>query len=210
MHRRVKIILMAVIVFAALAAGAAWAWVTYRPFLLARSSDPADRLEAVRLLQDRRSPDGRETLNHLLTSDDDLKVAVNAARALGADPSDDARRLLASAAADHANDTVRGVAMGQLGRFEATDPSILVEALRSDPAQAVRSGAAEGLGHLADPAAMPALLDALDDPVLGVRVRAFAAIRKIADVTDGYHPGAPPPERARAIAALRAELARRR
>ena len=206
MHRRVKIILMVAVVLAAFAAGGGWAWVTYRPFLLARSSDPADRLEAVRLLRDRRSGDGREALNHLLTSDGDLRVAVNAARALGADPSGEARALLASAAENHDSDTVRGVAMGQLGRFKATDPSILIEALR-DAAQAVRSGAAEGLGHLADPTALPALLEALNDPVLGVRVRAFDAVKAIADAKADYHPGAPSAERARAIAALRAELA---
>ena len=60
--------------------------------------------------------------------------------------------------------------------------SVLIEALSSDPSWVCRSGAAQFLEVMADPAALPALEKATADPHSSVRrdaARAIAALRKI-------------------------------
>jgi HEAT repeat protein len=72
---------------------------------------------------------------------------------------------------------VREAAARTIGRCDATTAArILCELLARDPEEEVRSAAAEGLGLLADPAAVPALRAALEDPSHVVRLAAATAL----------------------------------
>ncbi len=67
-------------------------------------------------------------------------------------------------------------ALKKLGRVKGTDPKLLTEPLSDDPSPKVRQAAARGLGQLRDRRSIPALMDALDDEDLNVRVWAITAL----------------------------------
>lgn len=72
---------------------------------------------------------------------------------------------------------VREAAARTIGRCDATTAArILRELLARDPEEEVRSSAAEGLGLLADLAAVPALRAALEDPSHVVRLAAATSL----------------------------------
>ena len=58
---------------------------------------------------------------------------------------------------------------------------VLSELLQSDPSEAVRRGAAFALGGFNDPAALPALRDALDDESETVRLWAIRSLGQLRD-----------------------------
>ncbi|MCD6303756.1 MAG: HEAT repeat domain-containing protein [Planctomycetes bacterium] len=91
------------------------------------------------------------------------------------------------------------IGMGRLGKD--TDPTVLMDALRSDPSPAVRVAAATALGRLKYWDAGPLLIDALSDPDPRVRSRAGAALNRIVGVDLGYDALAP--DRDRAIQRIR-------
>ena len=74
----------------------------------------------------------------------------------------------------------------------------------------VRAAAIQGLAFQQDYDSMPALLDAMADPSLVIRVRAGAAVQKLLGVKIDFHANAPPKEREKAVAILRKEWERMR
>jgi HEAT repeat protein len=82
------------------------------------------------------------------------------------------------AAVHHADDAVRSVAVAVLGLERAVEAvPALVGVVRTDGAVAVRAHAARALGHIGDPRAVDALIDAAGDPpIAGVAATALGEL----------------------------------
>jgi len=108
-------------------------------------------------------------------------------------------------AASTPNWRTREAAMVGIGRLgKDSDPAVLIDALRRDPSAEVRAAAAGALGRLKHWDAGPVLIDALDDPDLIVRGRAYAAVKAIMGVDFHYRANDPRGRRGQAIQQIRA------
>lgn len=98
--------------------------------------------------------------------------------------------------------------LGEIHRLEG-DPQALT-AIRSsldDRDRTVRLEAARALLETGDVAGIPMLIDALDDPSRGTRMRAYLTLREATGGRDlGYHPDAEPELRREAIRRYRAHF----
>jgi HEAT repeat protein len=187
-----------------------WYWHGYggRAAELAESSDPQDRLEAVRELRGKWGPLARRTLTRL-PDDPDSEVARWAVRALGERPDPANRRLLEGILASSRPGVVRAEAASALGKYPDTNLSLLTGTLGRDPDPAVREGAATGLAARRDVGAVEALLERLEkDPDLRVRKSSFLALRRILKVRFMYTPAASAAQRRRQVETIRAILRR--
>ena len=184
-------------------------WYGYggRAARLAASERVDDRLEAVRLLADKDNGLAVETLGRL-AGDPEQRVALAAVRAVGVCRSEPRRRLLGDLYRS-GRGKLRAVAAAELGRFERTPPRTLIGILVTDPSPVVRAGAAEGLAHKRDEAALASLADALDDEAPEVRRWAYTALCRTLGMRFGYNPNDPPARRAEGVAFIRSYLARR-
>jgi HEAT repeat protein len=121
-------------------------------------------------------------LRALLTTERDEQTRKEIPRALGriADPS--AAPDLLAALADDGSSLVRSTAKSALQEFRGQEVvSGLIAALGDERAR-VRGDAADLLGELGDPGAVPALVELLDaDPEAAIRERALRALAGIGD-----------------------------
>jgi len=208
MKLNVSVIAAVVLLLGAGAAG--WYWYEYggRAARRARSEDPAERLAAIRELRGNDSALAVETCRRL-SRDPDLRVALQAVRALGDAGGPDAAEALAGILGAATRGAVRGEAAAALGLCAGTDPAPLAATLRADPDARARAGAARGLARLRSRAALPALLDALErDDDAGVRRIAILAIQKVLGVRFPYDVSAPPGRRAEQARSIRRLLLR--
>ncbi len=138
-----------------------WYWFSYggRAARLAESSDPAQRLQAVRELRGNSSGLALRILRRL-ADDDERKVAVQAVQALGEAGSDAADALLDVLERSPAGQ-IRGEAAAALGLCKGADAALLGRKLREDPDGEARAGAAKGLARLRDRASLKYLVEAL-------------------------------------------------
>ncbi len=195
----------------AVAAGS-WYWLDHGAGAarLAQSEDPAARLQAVRQLRGKSSALALRTLRRLC-EDPDVRVAVQAVRALGAGGGRAGGKALKALLANGKRGRVRGEAAAALGLYESTPVELLGERLRitSEPDPDARIGAAKGLARLGKSAGLKELLHVLendDDP--RVRAVAVVAIQKIIGVRFRYDPTAPHDDRAEQVGHIRAALER--
>ena len=172
---------------------------------LARSGDPAERVQAVELLRGKHDNTAREILARL-AKDKNLRVALAAIRALGRDACRQNQKVLTELCKHAARGKVRGAAAAALGRFKDTPAAELVAVLRSDKDPVARAGAAEGLYHLHDRSAANDLLAAMDDDDLAVRRWAAKAFYRTVGLAFLYRPTDPRPKRRAAIARIRSTL----
>ena len=200
---RVLVMVAAVVVVAGAAGAAVWHRSTgvYR---LARSGDPQRRRVAAETLAARSGPRADAALARL-ADDADLAVASAALRSLGRRDGEAARTCLRQCAAAHRSMPLRCVALGQLGRDPQTRTSRLVEATRSGP-PGLRSAGAYALGWRNQPVAVAALLDALDDPDMGVRIHAAESLMRLAGGRIEFSPNAPLLKRQQQLRKLREGL----
>lgn len=171
---------------------------------LARSDDPEVRLEAVGELRGRETDVATKALARL-TGDDDPRVASAAIRALGGTAVESS--LLLAIMTDGSSGRIRGEAAAALADGGAEHRDAIIRVLREDPDDEARAGAARGLGRLRDRAALPALVDALDDRDGDVRVRAAAAIAKTTIARFPYDARAPRSQRLKQAESIRRQLA---
>lgn len=101
-------------------------------------------------------------------------------------------------------------ALKALGRVKGTDPKLLTEPLSDDPSPKVRQAAARGLGQLRDRRSIPALMDALDDEDLNVRVWAITALHNTlnGEIRFPYKASGPREQRLLQIDNIRVVMAR--
>ena len=190
-------------------AGVMWYWYGYggRAASQAASDDPTVRLGAAQTLRGRSSGLAQETLRSL-SGDPEPKVAIEAVRSLSADADanhDVLRRILQ----ESPDGRIRGEAAAALGNSARTEPSLLTSALADDPDPLARAGAARGLARLREPAALSALVDALEDESAAVRIRAITAIGKIIGLRFEYDAKAPAAQRAAQARTVRRLLRQR-
>jgi HEAT repeat protein len=171
--------------------------------MLAQSSDPAERKQAVERLRGRKSSAARKTLA-LLSRDTDKWVAIKAVRTLGEDGSEDSRRTLEQIVRDrNLKAGARGEAAAALGRYKNADPKVLTQALIGDPNGQARAGAAKGLMRMRKPETLPELVQALEDPDAKVRIWAITAIHKMIARRFPYDARKPPQTQQREIQRIR-------
>ncbi len=175
---------------------------------LAKSADPEERHKAVERLRGRSSEAARRTLR-LLSRDPDRWVAVRAIRALGEDRSEANRRALTEMVTDRdLSARARGEAAATLGSFKDADPTVLTQALTSDPNAEARAGAAKGLVRMRNPKAIPELVRALEDRDPRVRIWAITAIHKMIARRFPYDAKLPPERQRGEIERIKAYLRR--
>lgn len=99
----------------------------------------------------------------------------------------------------------RHAAVSGIGRLGLKgDPQLLISTLRNaQESPEVRANAAEWLGDMACWDAGPALIDALEDPLEVVRMRAGVAFRKLVIVDMGFRASDPPDRRRAAVERIR-------
>jgi HEAT repeat protein len=177
---------------------ALWYWCSFggRAAALARSSDPEDRLQAIRELRGKSSSLALNTLRRL-TRDGHVRVATQAVQALGDAGCERASDILLEVLDSKASGRVRGEAAASLGMHKTTDVHLLGRKLQEDPDADVRAGAATGIARLRDPAALKYLVAALEDDANGPRVKTLAilAIQKAIVVRFRYDVHADAPTR---------------
>jgi HEAT repeat protein len=172
-------------------------------------TEPEKRKELVRQL-DSEDEQQREALIRLV-DDPHLPTAMGAVNRLGRKRTEENRRALKEVVRKAKHPIVRGKAAEQLGGFENTTASELTALLKADQVDdpAVRAGAARGLRRLKDDAAIPELLEALNDPDKNVRMWAISAIRALVPGKAWpFHAEAPASTRAKEIANIRYWLKR--
>jgi HEAT repeat protein len=175
---------------------------------LAKSADPQERHKAVERLRGRSSDAARQTLR-LLSRDPDRWVAVRAIRALGENHSEANRRALVAMVTDRdLSARARGEAAATLGSFKDADPTVLAQALTSDPNAEARAGAAKGLLRMRNPKAIPELVQALEDRDPRVRIWAITAIHKMIARRFPYNAKLPPARQRQEIERIKAYLRR--
>jgi len=201
------ILLIAGLAALAAAGGWLWYWDGYggRAARLARSPNRADRIQAIHELRGKAGGLARTALMGLV-DDADEEIARWAVRALGTRRAQANRRLLEEILSSARPAPVRAEAADALGGYSQAGGKLLAGLLREDPDASIRAGAARGLGRLGDKAALPALLDGLDDPDPKVRNRCHTAIYRILKVRFPFDPQAPPARRRRQADSIRAML----
>jgi HEAT repeat protein len=169
--------------------------------------DPKERVEAVDGLGRLGSPSAAKAVAGAAKSED-RRLASHAVRALGRLGRLEDLRLIREAAKSQ-DEGVREAAVTAMGGFgDHADVDMLVGSLGDrHETDAVRTAAAQSLGRLDDYRAMPALIEALDDPSALVRGRAYASIRRILRLDVGFKARAPLAERRAKIERIR-ELAK--
>jgi HEAT repeat protein len=170
------------------------------------SPDMNERLTAVSELVASTDQGALDTLTGL-TGDAESRVAISAIRAIGSRHDNASRLQLMQIVAKNKNGVLRGTAAAELGNFEKTDYKTLVDILRNDKDPIVRACAARGLKRLHNAAAVPALVEALGDSDADVRGLAFEAIGRCTGRWFKFNPNASPAARAKAIDAIKKELA---
>jgi len=182
-----------------------WAWYWYgygaQAASLARSDDPDDRLQAIRILREKRNGLARRTL-HRLCSDPVTHVAVHAVRGIGAMRQEQSEAILLEVIRQPKRGRLRGEAAAVLGHYDGTDLKLLTDIVRNDPDPDARSGALKGLARLRNVKALPALVEALSDSELKNRAFAIVAIQKVVGVRFMFDPKAAGEVRRRQVAQI--------
>jgi len=174
---------------------------------LAASSDRQDRQKAIDRLAESGSSAVADKLKKL-ASHSDPWTARYAVRAFGDRRSDDSRRALANILNDRRMPpAARAEAADVIGKFEDADPAVLTRTLTdTDEDPQVRAGAAKGLARLKEPATIPQLSAALEDPSEDVRKWAITAIHKMVTRRYPYDPAKPPQQQEEVIERIRTYL----
>ena len=171
----------------------------------ARAEGAEERMRAITALGAAPSEKRDQLLLDAL-SDDDPRVTARAVHVIGKWTHRDSIPHLKRALRDP-RPRVRAaaaVALGQFRRRDRVDAGSLVGLLSNrDEEDDVRAAAACSLGRLQSWNAMPALVDALEDPEPMVRGRAGSAVRKILGVDFGFRAEAPVRRRRAAVARIR-------
>ena len=171
----------------------------------ADSPIPEERLRAINSLAGKPSEQGDGVLL-VAMRDPDPRVAARAVRVVGRWTHRDNVPLLKRALRD-SRAPVRAAAAAALGKFRLRDrvDAVVLTGLLDDARETpeVRAAAARSLGRMRIWAAMPSLINALEDPNPTVRGRAGAAVRRILGVDFGFRANASLADRARAVAEIR-------
>ena len=172
------------------------------------SGVPNRQIDAIGALERIGSNRGAKAVSGAV-SDSDAGVATHAVYALGrmGRPGDLPR---VQAALTDPRQPVRAAAVYAISGFgERADVDMLIALLadRRQPPK-IRAAAARSLGRLKAFRAMPSLIDALADPSVLVRGRAYAAFRQIAGAAFRFRAADPPERRREAIARIRAAYPR--
>jgi len=94
----------------------------------------------------------------------------------------------------------------RLAQMEYTAVPEMCRVLQESDVPAVKAAMIQGLAVDRDFNSMDTLLNAMNDPILLVRVRAAGAVQRMLQIeVPGYRPEAPPEERLKAIKIYRAE-----
>ena len=175
-----------------------------------KSPDMDERLEAVKELVGCTDEASLRTLGEL-AHDSEVRVARAAVRAIGRGRGElNSGALKDILKAKDCSGAVRGMAAAALGKFKTTDFHLLVDILDNrQESREARAGAAKGLGHLHNIAAIDSLVKALTDPDAHVRHNAFEAIGKTAGLYFEFNPAARPGTQTRNLAEIRRQLAGR-
>ena len=172
------------------------------------SGVPARQIDAIGALERIGTSRGAKAVSGAV-SDSDVGVATHAVYALGRmGRPDDLPRV--KAALTDSRQPVRAAAVYAVSGFgDLADVDMLI-ALLIDRGQRpeIRAAAARSLGRLRAFRAMPSLIDALADPSVLVRGRAYAAFRQIAGAGFRFRAADPPERRREAIARVRAAYPR--
>ena len=121
-----------------------------------------------------------EPLAQSLSVDPEPKVRAAAASALGEVRGPEALLPLLQARSEDESSAVRSAATAALDQYPLSE---LIEALLEGSSAAVKVSAAQLLGERGDPAAVPALIEALSDPVIAVQEAAMAALAQLGTIT---------------------------
>ncbi len=168
--------------------------------LLAGDSGPASGGEALKVSRLRRAGRADKLVELVAGSDDSLSGEACEALAEMGPPAMEAIR----GRLDHSAPVVRerlATAMSKLGAAAAATD--LARLAGSDPVADVRAAAVAGLNRMMAYECIETLLSAMDDRDELVRLRAYAAVRRLACATVPYDPAAPQAERRQAIDHLR-------
>jgi len=172
------------------------------------SGVPARQIEAIGALERIGSSRGAKAVSGAV-SDSDAGVATHAVYALGRmGRPDDLPRV--QAALTDPRPPVRAAAVYAVSGFgDLADVDMLIALLtdRRQPTK-IRAAAARSLGRLRSWRAMPSLIDALADPSVLVRGRAYAAFRQIAGAGFRFRAADPPERRSEAITRILAAYPR--
>ena len=198
------------------------------------SSDPEERLAAIRYLAGNTDDESLKILRHL--SDDSVdRVAFVAVKAVGksADESEPNREVLSDILANSTSTVARSEAAAQLGKCPGADLKLLAETLKHDDPM-IRLGAAKGLARVpernrrrdtskprgrskpGDAKALkarlriilPPLIEALSDSDPRVRKWAITAIKRNTGQLFDYDPDDEPGKRMGKIRDIEATLGR--
>jgi HEAT repeat protein len=165
--------------------------------------DADECVEAVHGLEEIGSASAAEAIAGAAKAGD-ARLASQAVSALGRmGRPEDLRHIRAAAKAE--DEEVRVAAITALGGVGSeADVDLLVENLANkQEGKRLRAAAALSLGQLDRFRAVPALIEALEDPSPLVRGRAYAAIRKIYQLDVGFRANDEPAKRQAAIVRIR-------
>jgi len=169
------------------------------------SSDPSQRIEAVRALSKRATDEDIDRVAKVAATDDAV-VADEAVRGLGSIRRPKSVEALRKVAANDRRTEIREEAILQLGRVkDAGGLEMLRQTLRTDPDSRVRAAAATSLARvrsLPDVALLMEVADADED--LMVQSRCVGAVEQMIGMKFGYESHASPEERRKAMDRMRA------
>ena len=147
--------------------------------ILGQFGAPELRRVAVRAMGRIGDPRAADWLQNRLMHEGNDEVRAEAAFALGILGEKEVVPTLVDHLRNEHNRAVLGQVLLALGRLQATDHTAAVAEALQHAAVGVRERAAEALALLEDPAALPALRAAMDDPEESVAWRATYALEKI-------------------------------
>jgi HEAT repeat protein len=166
-----------------------------------------ERLQAVSQLAERNDAESFAILTELC-DDSEIRVARSSVRVIASRKNNPkSAELLEKIAKTSPHGAIRGAAAAGLGYFKKTDYKLLTAMMLDDEDPAARAGAAMGLKRLHNHASRDALLEAMGDPDLYVRINAHKAIGALTARWLAFDPKAAKEVRSEQLKAIKRGLA---